>query len=68
MNNGQMTEIGRIPHSWNYEPLGNFLSLRTYGFTNPMPTTKSGPYMVTAKDILDGKINYGTAHIPRRLR
>lgn len=33
----------------------------TYGFTNPMPTTEDGPWMVTAKDVLDGCIDYATA-------
>lgn len=33
----------------------------TYGFTNPMPTTDDGPWMVTAKDVLDGRIDYSTA-------
>jgi type I restriction enzyme S subunit len=33
----------------------------TYGFTNPMPTTVAGPWMVTAADVQDGRINYSTA-------
>jgi type I restriction enzyme, S subunit len=33
----------------------------TYGFTNPMPTTDTGPYMVTAKDINNGRILYEQA-------
>jgi len=33
----------------------------TYGFTNPMPTTEDGPWMITAKDVIDGAINYSTA-------
>ena len=33
----------------------------TYGFTNPMPDTDEGPWKVTAKDIVDGKIDYSTA-------
>lgn len=33
----------------------------TYGFTNPMPSTDEGPWMVTAKDVLDGRIDYATA-------
>ncbi|SDH59160.1 type I restriction enzyme, S subunit [Arthrobacter subterraneus] len=46
---------------WTIRPLGDFLDLITYGFTNPMPTTDVGPYMLTAKDIRGGKIDYGTA-------
>ncbi len=33
----------------------------TYGFTNPMPTTDAGPWMVTAKDVVDGVIDYTSA-------
>jgi type I restriction enzyme S subunit len=46
---------------WTTRPLGDFLDLITYGFTNPMPTTDVGPYMLTAKDIRGGKIDYATA-------
>lgn len=43
------------------KPLGNYLLEITYGFTNPMPDSEEGPWKVTAKDILDGKINFTTA-------
>nr|WP_257219688.1 MULTISPECIES: restriction endonuclease subunit S [unclassified Acinetobacter] len=33
----------------------------TYGFTNPMPDSDTGPWKVTAKDIVNGKINFTTA-------
>lgn len=57
----QEAVFGRIPNEWDYEPLENFFTLITYGFTNPMPTTDIGPYMLTAKDIFNGKIQYATA-------
>ena len=57
----QETVFGRVPREWSYEPLENFFVLITYGFTNPMPTTGVGPYMLTAKDIFNGKIQYKTA-------
>jgi type I restriction enzyme, S subunit len=41
--------------------LGEFLELTTYGFTNPMPDADEGPWKVTAKDVIDGRINYQTA-------
>jgi type I restriction enzyme S subunit len=41
--------------------LSNYLNLITYGFTNPMPTADFGPYMVTAKDVKEGIVNYNTA-------
>ncbi|MEV4462565.1 hypothetical protein AB0J51_02970 [Micromonospora echinofusca] len=50
-----------VPASWSIRPLGAFLSRITYGFTNPMPATDEGPYMLTAADIGDGQISYGTA-------
>ena len=45
---------------WVTCPLADLLELITYGFTNPMPTTDTGPYMVTAKNIREGRINYET--------
>lgn len=53
----QETEFGRVPSDWGYEPLENYLDLITYGFTNPMPTTPNGVYMVTAKEIFNGRLN-----------
>lgn len=47
--------------TWVEAPLVHFLTRATYGFTNPMPTTSAGPYMVTAKDINDGRILYEQA-------
>lgn len=55
------TEVGVIPKDWIVEPLENFTSFISYGFTNPMPTTSSGPYMITARDIVNGKIQYREA-------
>jgi len=55
------TEFGTIPEDWNYEPLENFFSYISYGFTNPMPTTENGVYMITAADISNGEIQYEEA-------
>jgi type I restriction enzyme, S subunit len=57
----QKTELGSIPAEWNYEPLESYFDLITYGFTNPMPTVEEGHFMLTAKDIKDGRILYETA-------
>jgi type I restriction enzyme, S subunit len=46
---------------WHERPLEEFLARITYGFTNPMPTTDVGPYMVTARDINHGRILYDQA-------
>ncbi|WP_242076359.1 restriction endonuclease subunit S [Brevundimonas diminuta] len=42
-------------------PLADFCQRVTYGFTNPMPTTDNGPWMVTALNVKNGKIDYATA-------
>jgi type I restriction enzyme S subunit len=50
-----------VPSTWTIRPLGAFLSRITYGFTNPMPISDDGPYMLTAADIGDGQILFGGA-------
>ncbi len=45
----------------NPKPLKSFLEDITYGFTNPMPDAEEGPWKVTAKDVINGKVNYDTA-------
>ena len=45
---------------WVVTPLAECLKLITYGFTNPMPTTEDGPYMVTARNVVGGKIDYNS--------
>ena len=57
----KQTEVGIIPEDWLVEPLENFTSFISYGFTNPMPTVFSGPYMITARDISASKIQYKSA-------
>ncbi len=59
--NFKQAEIGLVPNDWYIEDLRHFLDLITYGFTNPMPDAKDGPWKLTAKDIVDGRINYVTA-------
>lgn len=51
--------IGRMPAKWRVVLFEEAVKRITYGFTNPMPTTDEGPYMVTAKNVEDGYINYG---------
>ncbi len=41
--------------------LANYLDLITYGFTNPMPTADEGPFMVTAKNVKGGIVDYSTS-------
>ena len=41
--------------------LGELLELCTYGFTNPMPDSDEGPWKITAKDVVGGRVNYSKA-------
>ena len=60
-NRYKQTEVGVIPDDWQVSPLEEFTSFISYGFTNPMPTSESGVYMITAKDINHGRIQFDTA-------
>lgn len=53
--------VGRIPKGWEVEALKEFTSFISYGFTNPMPEADDGPYMITAKDVNNLKIQYSNA-------
>jgi type I restriction enzyme S subunit len=55
------SEVGVIPDDWEARELDDFISFISYGFTNPMPTSRSGPLMVTAADVIDGRIAVDTA-------
>ena len=55
------SELGRIPKSWEVVQLKDNLEFISYGFTNPMPETSTGVPMITAKDVVEGSINYETA-------
>ena len=48
---------------WNMDemPLTYYMDDITYGFTNPMPDSEKGPWKITAKDVVGGKINFETA-------
>lgn len=50
--------IGKIPESWEVLTIKDVVEFVTYGFTNPMPTTEIGPFMVTATNVNDGRITY----------
>jgi type I restriction enzyme S subunit len=57
----KLTEVGVIPEDWDCEELKKYFSFISYGFTNPMPTSLSGVYMITANDIKHGKIQFDKA-------
>ena len=53
--------LGWIPCDWTTPPVSVLVRQVTYGFTNPMPTTLDGPWMLTAADIADGHVDYSAA-------
>lgn len=46
---------------WDCAEFHNFISMISYGFTNPMPTADDGIYMITANDINEGRIKLESA-------
>ena len=52
-----------LSNIWNASelPLSDFLDDITYGFTKPMPDSDVGPWKITAKDVVNGHINFETA-------
>ncbi len=55
------TELGIIPEDWIIGKLEDYLSFISYGFTNPMPITKHGIFLITATDINEGELQFETA-------
>jgi len=53
--------LGDVPEHWAVTPIGHLSEYLSYGFTNPMPTTDEGPYMLTANDVDYGKVKYDSA-------
>jgi len=43
--------LGSLPTEWEVATIGSLCRRVTYGFTNPMPTTRDGPFMLTAADV-----------------
>ncbi len=63
----QDSPIGLVPKEWDVNELRNWLSYLSYGFTNPMPESEDGPYMVTAADVTGGGIQYETCRRTTRI-
>ncbi|MFT4908186.1 MAG: type I restriction enzyme S subunit [Oleispira sp.] len=59
MSNAVPKEI--IPVDWDISELNEYLFFVSYGFTNPMPESTTGPIMVTAKDVKGLKVQYTSA-------
>ena len=50
--------LGEVPAHWEVSRVGWLCEFISYGFTNPMPSTDEGPYMLTATDIEFGRVKY----------
>lgn len=53
--------LGEVPEHWEVTKIGWVLEYLSYGFTNPMPTSDEGPYMLTATDISFNEILFDQA-------
>jgi len=53
--------LGEVPAHWETSRIAWSCVYLSYGFTNPMPTTDEGPYMLTAADISFDGIQYESA-------
>ena len=61
IQSSKKTELGEIPEEWTTVTFGDVSNRITYGFTNPMPQSEDGPWLITAKNIKNGRINYETS-------
>jgi type I restriction enzyme S subunit len=61
MKDSGVAWLGEVPTHWSVTPIGHLCTHISYGFTNPMPETEEGPYMLTANDVDYGRIRYETA-------
>jgi type I restriction enzyme, S subunit len=50
--------LGEVPEHWEVKSIRMATERITYGFTNPMPTEETGPYMLTANDIDNGRVRF----------
>lgn len=57
------TEVGFLPEDWEVKPLEYYFDFISYGFTNPMPTSNNGIYMITARDVNYGQVLFDSARL-----
>lgn len=50
-----------VPNGWKWAKWNDFSEWMTYGFTRPMPHVKSGPLIITAKNVKYGYLDLTTA-------
>ena len=53
--------LGEVPEHWDVTKIGWMCEFISYGFTNPMPSTDEGPYMLTATDVEFDRVKYEEA-------
>lgn len=58
MKDSGVAWLGEVPAHWEVSRVGWLCEFISYGFTNPMPSTDEGPYMLTATDIEFGRVKY----------
>jgi type I restriction enzyme S subunit len=57
----KVSSMGSIPAAWQVRKLSDLCLRVTYGFTNPMPTTTEGPWMLTAAEVGYDEIDWESA-------
>jgi type I restriction enzyme S subunit len=57
----EASSIGSIPAAWQVRKISDLCLRVTYGFTNPMPTTTDGPWMLTAAEVGYDEIDWESA-------
>jgi len=51
-----------LPHGWSWARWGEISDWITYGFTRPMEHLNSGVPIVTAKNVIGGRLDFSNAH------
>jgi len=54
--------LPELPDGWCWARWGELSSWVTYGFTRPMPHVDEGPRILTAKNVLDGRLDLTRTH------
>ncbi|HEX5423087.1 MAG TPA: restriction endonuclease subunit S [Candidatus Acidoferrales bacterium] len=56
------TDLPELPEGWAWATWDQISNWVTYGFTRPMPHVEKGVPIVTAKHVIDGKIELNDTH------
>jgi type I restriction enzyme S subunit len=63
----ETTDLPELPEGWCWATWGQVSNWVTYGFTRPMPHVDCGYAIVTAKNVINGKIDFDDTHKTPRL-